>query len=456
MNKRVCIYARVSTDKQDYQRQIDELKEYSDRNSWTTKYVFEEKMSGAIDERIEFSKMLLLDKTDIDIILVWELSRLGRKMSTVIKVVEDFAKKNISVIALKERFQSLDDDCNMTPSTLMMLSFGSAMAQIERNSIKERMRSGMKHKLLAGEVGYANIPAFGYKKINKQIVIDDQMADQVRTIFSMYNNGLSVKDIADTLHMNKSTIYSILTNEAYTGKIYSKITESYLETPIIIDKAEFDKIQTMLHGNRKTTKKSINASPLKRKLYCSKCGRMMSKHGGEKRPTWQCVVGCNTLNFRYATGATETALQAYKDAMGYETTKEKLKAHIEQMEDQYLDMSKYVENIHDQITNEKKKLEVLKDVFSIEQLKKEITNIKMLEKEFDKQCLILHNMIGETARERMSLNNDEINESIIDKIVVNKIDHHTKMLDFHIYNNVYRVLVDFRNFNKPIYKIMGD
>lgn len=454
MKKRIAIYARVSTDKQDYQRQIDELKDYSARNAWDIKYIFEEKMSGAIDERMEFTKMTMLDKTDIDIVLVWELSRLGRKMSTVIKVVEDFAKKNISVIALKERFQSLDDDCNMTPSTLMMLSFGSAMAQIERTSIKERMRSGMKHKLLSGEVGYANIPAFGYKKIDKKIVIDDKMADQVKTIFSIYKNGISIKDIAETLHMNKSTIYSILTNEAYTGKKYSKITESYLETPAIIDKADFDKIQTMLHGNRKITRKSINDSPLKRKLFCSECGRMMSKHGGEKKPAWQCVKGCNTIHFRYATGATETALQAYKNTMGYESTKDKLKSHIEEMEDQYMDMSKYVDNLHDKIISEKKKLEVLKDVFSIEQLKKEINSIKMLEKEFDKQGQILHNMIGETVRERMSLNNDDVNESIIDKIIVRKIDKHTKMLDFHIYNNVYSIMVDFKNFNKPKYIVI--
>ena len=47
-----------------------------------------------------------------------------------------------------------------------------------------------------------------------------------------------------------------------------------------------------------------------------------------------------------------------------------------------------------------------------------------------------------------------VSQSIIDKIIVRKIDKHTKILDFHIYNNVYSIMVDFKNFNKPKYIVI--
>lgn len=178
---------------------------------------------------------------------------------------------------------------------------------------------------------------------------------------------------------------------------------------------------------------------------------MMSMHGGKARPTWECREACNVMRSRYATEATETALQSYKNIMGYDSAKEKIKAHIEQMEKQSIDMSELADNLLDKINDEKKKLEVLKDVFSMEQLKKEIGEIKMLEKEYEKQNKILQNLIEDTFKERQNLNNDELNESIIDKIIVHKIDRFIKILDYHIHNHVYSIKVDYRHFIKPIY-----
>ena len=82
MKRKTALYLRVSTQIQDYQRQKTELLSYAERNNLDVVYVFEEKMSGAIDDRPEFKKMIKLD--DISVILVWELSRLGRRMSSVI------------------------------------------------------------------------------------------------------------------------------------------------------------------------------------------------------------------------------------------------------------------------------------------------------------------------------------------------------------------------------------
>ena len=76
---RGAIYSRVSTLDQDYNRQTNELKEYAKYMSIEITHVFEEKESGFNDDRPEFAKLKELTKDDIDIVLVWELSRLSRR-----------------------------------------------------------------------------------------------------------------------------------------------------------------------------------------------------------------------------------------------------------------------------------------------------------------------------------------------------------------------------------------
>ena len=87
--KRIAIYLRVSTSTQDYERQRQEIETYCKANNYQIVNTFEEKISGAKDERPQFNALCSLSKNDIDAVVVWEISRLGRKLTTVIKAVED-------------------------------------------------------------------------------------------------------------------------------------------------------------------------------------------------------------------------------------------------------------------------------------------------------------------------------------------------------------------------------
>lgn len=91
------IYTRVSTDKQEYDRQIAELKEYADKNNIDIIRIYEEKISGLKSDRPQYLELKKLTKEDIDIILVWELSRLSRKRGDILNTIDDFTKKGINV-----------------------------------------------------------------------------------------------------------------------------------------------------------------------------------------------------------------------------------------------------------------------------------------------------------------------------------------------------------------------
>ena len=106
--KQAAIYLRVSTDQQNYDRQKNELLDYCQRNQLDVKYIFEEKESGRKDDRPEFTKLCELTRDDIQVVVVWEISRLSRKAYMILKVADDFAQKGISIYALKERLMTLE------------------------------------------------------------------------------------------------------------------------------------------------------------------------------------------------------------------------------------------------------------------------------------------------------------------------------------------------------------
>lgn len=108
---KAVIYSRVSTVEQDNERQIQELKEYASYKKMKVLKIFEEKVSGATKgaDRLEFKAMLsFIDKNNIDTILVWELSRLGRRMVDVMNTIESFSDRGVNIYIKKENINTLD------------------------------------------------------------------------------------------------------------------------------------------------------------------------------------------------------------------------------------------------------------------------------------------------------------------------------------------------------------
>lgn len=143
--KKVVILARVSTDRQEYQRQINELTEYCSRVDWTIERVFSNKVSGAksIEEREEIQHLIDYVKTNqIDKVVCLEISRLGRNTLEALKVIQLLNQHNVSLYVKNYNLETLNEDGKVNPVASLICTILLEIASMERLTIRERMASG--------------------------------------------------------------------------------------------------------------------------------------------------------------------------------------------------------------------------------------------------------------------------------------------------------------------------
>lgn len=144
MNK-VVILARVSTDKQEYQRQINELTQYCNSVNWSVEAVFCNKVSGAktIEERSEIQELISYVKTNaIDKVVCLEISRLGRNTLEALKVIQLLNEHSVSLYVKNYNLETLNPDGKVNPVASLICTILLEIASMERLTIRERMESG--------------------------------------------------------------------------------------------------------------------------------------------------------------------------------------------------------------------------------------------------------------------------------------------------------------------------
>ena len=152
--KKVVIFARVSTIGQDYERQVNELTTLSQRNNWVVAAVFENK---------------------INMVLVTELSRLGRDTLQVLEVIEQFNKSGISLYIQNYHVETLREDGSINPMSQFLITILAEIARMERKTIRERVESGYKnYRANGGKVGRKT----GYRK--SDIDMKEQYGEEIK------------------------------------------------------------------------------------------------------------------------------------------------------------------------------------------------------------------------------------------------------------------------------------
>lgn len=134
-------YARVSTEDQNLDLQLDALERFGcDR-------IFQEKVSGVSKNRKEFENMLLHIRSG-DTVVVWKLDRLGRSVKQLIDLMEAWLKEGIS-------FHSISDGLTINDSAMsrMFYTIIAAFAQLERDLISERTKAGLAEARKKGRIG---------------------------------------------------------------------------------------------------------------------------------------------------------------------------------------------------------------------------------------------------------------------------------------------------------------
>lgn len=187
--KKVCIYARVSTQGQDYQRQLSELREYASRMHYEVVREFSEKISGAksVAERQALTELLDYAAANrIDKVLVYECSRISRRAIDFLQVIEQLTQMKVSVYILQNGLETLMADGSVNPIAQLVLGIIGQFNSMERSLIRSRMSSGYQHfRSNGGKVGRKE----GYKKSN------EQMKEQYSKELSLLKKGLSLRNI---------------------------------------------------------------------------------------------------------------------------------------------------------------------------------------------------------------------------------------------------------------------
>ena len=143
--EKAVILARVSTDKQDYERQVNELTDYCRKMDWEVEKVFTNKVSGAKknEEREEIRELIsYVNSNQIRRVVCLEISRMGRNTLEALKVIQILNEHKVSLYVKNYNLETLDSEGRVNPVASLICTILLEVAAMERLSIKERMASG--------------------------------------------------------------------------------------------------------------------------------------------------------------------------------------------------------------------------------------------------------------------------------------------------------------------------
>ena len=196
------IYARVSstTDRQTTDRQVADLKNYAAANHLEIVKVFEEKISGAkqnkdrqvLQEALEYCK-----QERVDYLLSNELSRIGRNTFNVLETIKFLIDNNINLYLQKEKFTLLQDNGKPSPFAAIMLATLSTCAELERENIAFRLQSGRKQYIDKGG-------KLGRKEGTCKTT--EQKKEEYAEVLRLLKKGISIRNIARLTDVGISTV----------------------------------------------------------------------------------------------------------------------------------------------------------------------------------------------------------------------------------------------------------
>lgn len=165
-------YIRVSTEKQTVENQKLVIKDYCKRYRLTKVHWVAETISGTKNPEKRKLGKLMQEVKEGDVVVITELSRLGRSLIMIFNVLQFFLEKKVKVIAIKENYELGDN----VQSKVLAFAFGLS-AEIERQLISERTKSGLERARKAGkQIGrLKGIPPTKFKLTGKERYIRKQL-----------------------------------------------------------------------------------------------------------------------------------------------------------------------------------------------------------------------------------------------------------------------------------------
>ena len=198
------ILARVSTDKQDYQRQIVELTDYCSKVGWEIVKVFANIISGAkkTEERPEVLEMLSYVKEhDIKRVCCLEVSRLGRNTLEALKVIQMLNDNKVSLFIKNYNLETLNPDGTPNPVASLITTILLEVASMERRTILERVNSGRNQYIAkCRKEGIKMGRPSDYKKS------EDTYKEQYQKEIALLRKGISLRNVSQLTNTSMNTL----------------------------------------------------------------------------------------------------------------------------------------------------------------------------------------------------------------------------------------------------------
>jgi DNA invertase Pin-like site-specific DNA recombinase len=191
--KRIALYARVSTDKQTCENQLQELRTIAERMNYTIVTEFVDNGISGMKTRQNRPALDQLMKSatqrKFDMVMCWSIDRLGRSLQNLVEILNELQAMKIDLFFLQ---QGMD---TTTPSGRMIFSVFGAIGEFERNLIRERVIAGQKRAVANGV------------KMGRPSKMNDGMRSAIQLL---REKGMGIKQIARELKIGIGTVYSVI------------------------------------------------------------------------------------------------------------------------------------------------------------------------------------------------------------------------------------------------------
>ncbi len=470
------ILTRVSTQKQDFEGQNIDLKKYAESLGFTKIQIICTKESGFKTFESKEGFKLVVDylnsNPDCKTIFITELSRIGRNRQ-VITNIEYYLKENkVNLIVKDTNIRLFDDLGNYNQSSSIMFAIYSSFAESEMNQKKERFSRGKK-KLFAEGFSVTGSVLFGYDRVMDDVVkknkyvINDIQAEQIKTIFNWYVNGIdgdvsksslkyltleSIKRGFDKYLHSKRNVNKCLKEKAYLGqKITNNIMKNaeyweykqldkpkyinaqsmLIKYPVILSENLFNSVQLKLKEKNSDSDKSKHITILSKLIVCPICnhyfrGEYLNKNTTELHHFYRCSHSKAVVN-KCVNKSTFSMVQL--DSVLWLFIKENISELINKLNEYYQnidieDIKFKIENVREKIKEYETDREIENNIFRKSYKSAKDTNllIKNFDDVIDSIDLKIEKLENEINEMNELINDLELNQKTDKQDVINKIN----------------------------------
>lgn len=273
LKRKKAIYVRVSTDAQvegySIDAQIELVTAYLKSKEWNDYVIYTDPgFSGKDLNRPKMQELIQdIKEGKIDCVLVFKLDRISRSQKDTLYLIEEvFNKYDCGFISIRENFDTT------TPFGKAMIGILSVFAQLERETILERTRLGLKKRAEEGLWrGGGKVPfAYNYDKNKGRLIVNPEKKEIFDMMKSLRMQGYSYPQLEELTGIDESMIQGILLNKTNLGLVPYKGETFKGKHEAIITEEEYEQLLEIEKNRRKNG--GAKHYLLSGKIYCAKCG----------------------------------------------------------------------------------------------------------------------------------------------------------------------------------------